>query len=141
MLLKFTTADLLNTELIDVSTRERAYSIVTIVESPKAEIPEPPIETKEPSCSPGSSNELRHTTIKDASGSILVSISWKGRRPDITILDEQVGQLTDLFGSSKVKFMPKILVVPTRFDTEYIWTATPDSLTVMTFTSFFDANF
>lgn len=25
---------------------------------------------------------------------------------------------------------PKILTIPTRFDTEYIWTATQDSLTV-----------
>lgn len=27
-------------------------------------------------------------------------------------------------------YRPKILAIPTRFDTEYVWTATSDSLTV-----------
>jgi hypothetical protein len=38
--------------------------------------------------------------------------------------------LTDLIGSSTVRFLPKILAIPTRFDMEYIWTATANSLTL-----------
>ncbi|KAG6817822.1 hypothetical protein H0H87_003230 [Tephrocybe sp. NHM501043] len=135
MLLKFTTADMFNTTLIDVSTRERAYEIVTVLDATMAEPVKQLTEVVEPLPTNASSNEHRHTSIKDASGNVLVSISWKGRRPNITILDDEVGQLTDLFGSSTVKFMPKYLVVPTRFDTEYIWTATPDSLTLFDYDS------
>ncbi|KAG6854555.1 hypothetical protein C0991_004891 [Blastosporella zonata] len=134
MLLKFTSADMFNTALIDVSTGERAYDIVTVLEPPTADKAQPPSESAESSLDV-TSNERRHTCIRDASGSSLVSISWNGRRPDISILDEKVGQLTDLFGSSTVKFMPKCLVVPTRFDTEYVWTATPDSLTLLDYDS------
>ncbi|KDR73604.1 hypothetical protein GALMADRAFT_280755 [Galerina marginata CBS 339.88] len=74
--------------------------------------------------------ERRQTRITDATGNVVAHILWKGRRPDITICDEKVGALTDLFGSTTVRFMPKALVIPTRFDTEYIWTATPNSLTL-----------
>ncbi|KAG6860584.1 hypothetical protein C0995_009633, partial [Termitomyces sp. Mi166 len=127
MLLKFTTADILSTALVDVSTGERAYHIVTVLEASATE--------GEKTSEVDASSERRHTSIKDVSGTSLVSISWTGRRPDITILGEKVGQLTNLFGSSTVRFMPKILVVPTRFDTEYIWTATPDSLTLFDYDS------
>jgi len=43
--------------------------------------------------------------------------------------------LTNFFGSSTVRFMPKILAVPTRFDAEYIWTATSTSLTLIDYES------
>ncbi|KAG5352340.1 hypothetical protein C0989_002722 [Termitomyces sp. Mn162] len=133
MLLKFTTADILNTVLVDVSTGEQAYDIVTVLEVSETDGEQPSgdrtLETYD------ASEERRHTTVKDALGTSLVSITWTGRRPDITILNEKVGQLADLFGSSTVKFMPKILVVPTRFDSEYIWTATPDSLTLFDYDS------
>ncbi|KAG6820840.1 hypothetical protein H0H93_010667 [Arthromyces matolae] len=128
MLLKFTTTDILDTALVDVSTGERAFDIVTENTEPQSQID----DSAEPSTS---SNGRRYTSIKDASGACLVSITWTGRRPDITIFDEKVGQLTDLFGSSTVKFMPKIMAVPTRFDTEYVWTATPDSLTLVDYDS------
>ncbi|KAF8163571.1 hypothetical protein B0H34DRAFT_857025 [Crassisporium funariophilum] len=154
MLLKFTAPDMLNTSLVDVATGSRAYDIVTVllpnptstellasssksVSSPvfasssrlsssfgKRPV-SPPVEESD-----ATSTERRQTKITDATGNVVAEVIWKGRRPDITIGDEKIGALTDLFGSSTVRFMPKILAIPTRFDTEYIWTATPDSLTL-----------
>ncbi|KAF5386560.1 hypothetical protein D9615_001589 [Tricholomella constricta] len=134
MLLKFTTADMLNTSLIDVSSGERAYDIITIMVPPASEDKADANEalSSEEDAPP---RERRHTCVRDSSGNRLVSISWDGRQPDINILDEKVGGLTDLFGSTTVRFMPKILAIPTRFDTEYIWTATPDSLTLFDYDS------
>ncbi|KAJ3517395.1 hypothetical protein NLJ89_g516 [Agrocybe chaxingu] len=79
--------------------------------------------------------DRRQTTVTDATGNVVAEITWNGRRPDITITDEKVGALTDLFGSSTIRFMPKILAIPTRFDTEYIWTATADTLTLFDYDS------
>ncbi|KAG5645604.1 hypothetical protein DXG03_005742 [Asterophora parasitica] len=133
MLLRFTAADMLNTSLIDVSTGDCAYEITTTL------LPTTPSEKQVDidviSSEDTSPKEQRHTCISDASGNALVSIAWNGRQPDINILDEKVGALTDLFGSSTVRFMPKILAVPTRFDTEYVWTATPDSLILFDYDS------
>jgi len=60
---------------------------------------------------------------------------WKGRRPEITICDEKVGGLNELFGSSSVRFMPKVLAIPTRFDTECVWIASSDSLSLFDYDS------
>ncbi|KAF8077685.1 hypothetical protein FPV67DRAFT_1462662 [Lyophyllum atratum] len=133
MLLKFTAADMLNSSLIDISTGERAYEITTVL------VPTNPDQNAdstdgEPALD-SPPKERRQTCITNSSGATLVSISWNGRQPDINILDEKVGALTDLFGSTTVRFMPKILAIPTRFDTEYIWTATPDSLTLFDYDS------
>jgi hypothetical protein len=151
MLLRFTAADMLNCSLIDVSSGHRAYNIVTSVLPPKPEVegendPYGPLASSSSSHA-FTSQECRQTTITDASGTNLVSISWTGRQPDITILDENVGGLSGLFGSSTVRFMyvavfilafylltstlrPKVMVVPTRFDTEQVWIATSDTVTV-----------
>ncbi|KAF8724840.1 hypothetical protein AX14_008559 [Amanita brunnescens Koide BX004] len=139
MLLRFTTADLLNTTLIDVTSSDRAYSIATVEEA---------VETwsdsqlKPSSSSSWSSGDFsltprkrRRTTITDPSGHLIASLMWNGRHPDITIGEEHIGGLTNLFGSSTVRFMPKILVVPTRFDAEYIWTATSKDLTLIDYDS------
>ncbi|KAF8809066.1 hypothetical protein BYT27DRAFT_7241401 [Phlegmacium glaucopus] len=147
MLLKFTAADMLNTSLIDVATGDKAYDIVTVITAPtdipesfsspsnafasSSKSPSPIQQHKEPSTPEDATRcERRRTKIRDAVGNIVADITWNGRRPDITIGDEKVGPLTDLFGSSTVRFLPKILAIPTRFDTEYIWTATADSLTL-----------
>ncbi len=50
-------------------------------------------------------NERRKTTITNFSGPVVAEILWKGRHPTIIICDEQVGALTDLFGSTTVRFM------------------------------------
>lgn len=122
---------MLNTSLIDVSTGQCAYEIVTIPLPPS-----PKVEADgDDSSIQDTTQERRHTSITDPSGKTLVSITWNGRRPDIIIMDEKIGGLPDLFGSTTVRFMPKILAIPTRFDTEYIWTATPDSLTLFDYDS------
>ncbi|PPQ73600.1 hypothetical protein CVT26_010498 [Gymnopilus dilepis] len=146
MLLRFTSPDMLNTGLVDVSTNRCAYDIVTISlqseesssvqEAAVFPSPEPsPVasssQRQSPLKAPSEQNtERRQTIVTAANGTVVANIIWTGRRPDITLLDEKVGALTDLFGSSTVRFMPKVLAIPTRFDTEYIWTATPDSLTL-----------
>ena len=108
MLLRFTSPDMLNSSLIDVSSGQRAYNIVTNLLPPKPETvgendtPESPISSSSPL---STSQERRHTTITDGSGNALVTITWTGRQPDITILDENVGGLSGLFGSSTIRFM------------------------------------
>jgi hypothetical protein len=57
---------------------------------------------EEPGTSP---SEARRTTIKDTTGTVVADIVWNGRRPSITICGEKVGGLTDLFGSTTVRFM------------------------------------
>ena len=155
MLLRFSSTDILNTSLLDVATGQRAYEIITeTVEpseassskstlfSPTASIdPLPSFDGSETAASvqrPGPSwthsdedFEGRQTRIVDASGNGVVNVRWKDGRPNsITIDNEKVGGLNDLFGSSAVPFMPKMLAIPTRFDSEFVWHATEDSLSV-----------
>lgn len=125
MLLKFTTTDMLNTGLIDVASGERAYEIVTVTQaglavecsssdaansssftsssSVLAEVS--PLKEQDPSLALPTLPERRLTTITDASGQTVAQLSWTGRHPQITISDEKVGGLTDLFGSNTVRFM------------------------------------
>jgi hypothetical protein len=114
MLLKFTTADMLNTALIDVESSERAYTIATVLETGlEAECSQQTAEL--PSvCFSGSDNtsssspshcKRRRTTIQDSAGNLVASLVWNGRHPDITIAGAHIGGLTDLFGSSTIRFM------------------------------------
>lgn len=122
MLLKFTTADMLSTALIDVATGERAYGIETVLQPapdpalvvlPSTSSSQPCssfasssyLPEKPPRLSPPPDAEHHKTTITDASGHVHAQILWTGRQPDITIHDEHVGGLTDLFGSSTIRFM------------------------------------
>jgi hypothetical protein len=129
MLFKFTAPDMLNTSLVDVATGERAYNIVTVLSAPTAPSedvvhPSSPLgaSSSERSLSTNSSatflkksapapnpvdlkGEQRQTTVTDAAGKVVANITWTGRRPNITIGDENIGPLTDLFGSSTVRFM------------------------------------
>lgn len=131
MLLKFTSPDMLNTTLVDVATDKCAYNIVTVAESiPSERTISPPNDSctplastsnirsptmvgsspsftkkQHPCDSDPSSIDQRHTTITDASGTILAEVHWRGRRPTISLGEEKVGALTDLFGSSTVRFM------------------------------------
>jgi len=130
MLLRFSAADMLNSALIDVSSGERVYEISTVLLSSNEDITTSGSGNCASASQPSAREEQRQTLIKDAHGATVVSVTWNGRHPEITILDEEVGGLHNLFGSSTVRFMPKMLLIPTRFDTEYVWTATGDSLTL-----------
>jgi hypothetical protein len=111
MLLRFTTADLLNTTLIDVASSDRAYSIATVEEG--VEIwSDAQLKQSSSSSSSWSSGDFsttprkcRRTTITDSSGYLIASLIWNGRHPDITVGKEHIGGLTNLFGSSTVRFM------------------------------------
>ncbi|KAK2466717.1 hypothetical protein APHAL10511_000975 [Amanita phalloides] len=121
---------MLNTALVDVVSGERAYTIVTV---------EGDVEVgMDPSSWDGSNPsppKCRRTSIKDSSGQLVASLIWNGRHPDITIGDQRIGGLTSLFGTSTIRFMPKILAIPTRFETEYIWVATSKSLALIDYDS------
>ncbi|KAJ7272070.1 hypothetical protein B0H12DRAFT_677655 [Mycena haematopus] len=119
MLLKFTSEDLFDTALVDVVTGQPAFRLSTAVIA-----------------GPSSGLVRRHTEIRDGAGTIVATISWVGRVPEtITLLDESVGGLVDLFASSSIQFIPKEISLPTRFDTEWLWTATPDSLYLLDYDS------
>ncbi|PPQ67467.1 hypothetical protein CVT24_011524 [Panaeolus cyanescens] len=149
MLLKFTAPDMLNSALVDVATGSRAYDITTVFSSPEPPCPKSESSSHpEPSSSSGpkkisdkpaveiASNTIyRKTTVRDSDGKVVAQMDWTGRRPSITIRDEKIGGLTELFGSNTVPFMPKVMIIPTRFDTEFIWTATADSLTLFDYDS------
>lgn len=130
MLLRFTTPDILNTSLVDVGTGECAYDIVTTLSDDSETSPESvhwpssgssAQTTREAQTTSKSSETMasassvfpkqsrdeesedplrRKTTITDTTGTVVAEIRWKGRRPSITICDEKVGALADLFGST-----------------------------------------
>ena len=126
MLLKFTAADMFNTQLVNVATGDIAYDIETVLIIP-TNIPESFSSSTKTGSQPLSSNAFasssksvspvqhptledtsykrRRTKIKDTVGNVVADIIWNGRKPDITIGDEKVGALTDLFGSSTVRFL------------------------------------
>ncbi|KAJ7074186.1 hypothetical protein C8F01DRAFT_1099549 [Mycena amicta] len=113
MRLKFTASDPFNTALVDMSTGHVAFYLATSIVAGCA-VYEP---------------VRRQTEIRDAAGLVVGAIGWSGRVPhQITILDEQVGGLVDLFATKTLQLLPKELSIPTRFDTEYIWTATPETV-------------
>ena len=122
MLLKFTTADMLNTSLVDVATGVKAYDIETVLMVTPESLSSPSkagllslssnaIASSSKSASPvphmqpSMSGERRRTKISNAGGKVVADILWDGRKPDITIGDERIGPLTDLFGSSTVRFL------------------------------------
>ncbi|KAJ7632867.1 hypothetical protein FB45DRAFT_1026992 [Roridomyces roridus] len=113
MLLKFTSSqDLFNTTLVDVATGQLSFQLATTILA-----------------GPSSGPVRRQTEIRDHLDNIVGVIGWVGRVPqDITLLDESVGGLVELFASNTVQFIPKEMSIPTRFDTEYLWTATPNEL-------------
>ncbi|KAF7778492.1 hypothetical protein Agabi119p4_2837 [Agaricus bisporus var. burnettii] len=149
MLLKFTSTDMFNTSLVDVATGKCAYEITTVPTPCKLERPLPPALFSSSKTTAVSENSLpakqypivreksekdityRRTQIRDASGNLAADVQWEGRHPHITIDGEEVGGLNDLFGTSTVRFLPKILAIPTKYDADYVWTATAESLTLV----------
>ncbi|KAJ6624556.1 hypothetical protein B0H10DRAFT_727669 [Mycena sp. CBHHK59/15] len=121
MLLKFTSQDMFDTALVDVSTGQTAFRLVTdVISGPSS------------SAAP----VRRQTEIRDGADALLGTIDWIGRVPDnIHLLGEHIGGLVNLFASNTIQFIPKEISIPTRFDTEYLWTATPDALYLLDYDS------
>ncbi|KAJ8523101.1 hypothetical protein ONZ45_g366 [Pleurotus djamor] len=135
---QFTSTDILNTSLIDAHSGLVAYDITTacidsqdsttklgqLSQSDQTE------STSSRPSEPGRPSK-RRTTIQDSTGATVCDISWNGRLPEITIGDELVGPLKSLFGSTGVPFRPNVLTIPSRFDPDWVWTATSDSLVLL----------
>ncbi|KAJ7583004.1 hypothetical protein C8J56DRAFT_1056014 [Mycena floridula] len=130
MLLKFTSSDMLNSSLVDVAGKE-TFKIVTTTEFPSASSSRlSEVQSSKEEQSP-SSQKIRRTRISNRAGDVVANIVWNGRRPNITIGDENIGSVTQLFDTGSTRILPDLLSIQSRFDTEYTWTATPDSLTLL----------
>ncbi|KAL0946779.1 hypothetical protein HGRIS_012952 [Hohenbuehelia grisea] len=139
MLLRFTSTDMLNTSLVDPITGNSVYDIVTGLHKSCSDWEAPSRASSSntaaspSSMSPASTEstiEHRYTCIQDAQGKVVCEITWNGRHPSITFGHERIASLSDLFGRTDIPFQPKILALPTRFDADLVWTATPESLTL-----------
>ncbi len=111
-LYQFTSLDILNTSLVDVHTGASTYQIVTSPDTPEGSSPKiTQLSRSDETSAAGSDGELegaeapkRRTVIYDAAGDVVCDIAWNGRIPDITLGDEKVGPLKQLFGSTGVPF-------------------------------------
>ncbi|KAG7092735.1 hypothetical protein E1B28_009063 [Marasmius oreades] len=135
MILRLTSSDMLNSSLVDISTGETIYTVITIgLASSDASS-----STHSSSLSQTEYQLTTDTTIRKtriyAGGStesiLLSEINWKGRRPDIKIGNEHIGTLANLFDTAHTKLLPKSLAIPTRFDSNHVWAATATSLTLL----------
>lgn len=155
-LYQFTSVDILNTSLIDVHTGASTYQIVTSPDTPEGSSSKiTQLSRSDETSAAGSDGELdgaevpkRRTVIHDAAGDVVCEVAWNGRIPDITLGDEKVGPLKQLFGSTGVPFRyvspfclclttvslnlqrHNALTIPSRFNADCVWTATPNSLVV-----------
>ncbi|KAF9265628.1 hypothetical protein L218DRAFT_957228 [Marasmius fiardii PR-910] len=138
MILRFTSSDMLNSSLVDISTGETMYTIITTGLSSSDACSSTSSPSQEEHLSEkwqlSTDTTRRQTRIHagDTTASTPLSeINWKGRRPDIKIGGEHIGTLARLFDTTHVKLLPKTLAIPTRFDPNYIWAATATSLTLL----------
>ncbi|CAK5277593.1 unnamed protein product [Mycena citricolor] len=112
MLLRLTSQDLFNTTLVDNATSQPSFHLSTTIVA-----------------GPSKGPVRRRTEIHDASGDIVGTIDWEGHVPQhIVLLDEAVGGLVDLFAAKTIALIPRELSLSTRFDTEFVWTATPEEV-------------
>jgi len=110
---------MLNTSLVDSGTGTAAFSIITR-------------RLHDDEDKRGSVTPLRKTWIYNSSGRVVGEITWTGRQPtDFVVAEEPIGSLKHLFGTSVVRFLPRVLSIPTRFDSAYVWTATQHSLVLL----------
>jgi hypothetical protein len=116
MLLKFTTPDMLNSQLVDATTGETAFTIVTTLDpsssSASSSASSVSLSQKMHLSEESRSKIKRNTHITDTSGTILVDICWTGRRPCITIGNQKVGGLSELFDTAytNISFVLSLLV-------------------------------
>ncbi|KAJ8079147.1 hypothetical protein PM082_013435 [Marasmius tenuissimus] len=142
MIVRVTSPDMLNSSLVDLSTNQTLYTVATTAESSSPDFSSPMTSQEESLDEKQTSTDktVRITRIFTGSStesSPLSEIRWRGRRPDITIGDEHVGNLAALFDTThtrlSTKLLPKTLAIPTRFDSDYTWAATTTSLTLVDF--------
>jgi hypothetical protein len=97
VILRFSTPDMLNTELIDATTGLPAFHLITTLTS---------VRVSTGNSAPFNVVECRRTAVHQHGDDVPVAdISWEGSRPGrIGILGEQLSGVTELFGSSTVRF-------------------------------------
>jgi hypothetical protein len=98
MLLKFSTNDMLNCELVDIATGHAAFYLTTNITSVRvSESADDEMALEFVEC--------RTTSIRSSDGDIVAEIHWDGRKPDrLTIMDEEIISIQKLFGNSSVRF-------------------------------------
>jgi len=75
----------------------------------------------------------RRSFLLDSKGQKLASWGWTlGMQPtDIVIGQEKLGGAKELFGCMGPSSSPKVFGVSTRFDADFYWLASPESLTLL----------
>jgi len=75
----------------------------------------------------------RRSYLLDSTGQKLASWGWTlGKQPtDIIIGQEKLSGAKDLFGCMGPSSSPKVFGVSTRFDPDFYWLASPESLTLL----------
>ena len=115
MIVRIASPDMLNSSLVDLSTNQVHYTVATTTERSSPE--SSPITSQEESLDEkrtSTDNTFRVTRIFAGSSTESVPLSeirWKGRRPDITIGHEHVGNLAALFDTTHTKLSTKLLYV------------------------------
>jgi len=127
----FSSSDMLNSTLVEPSTGALSYTIMTrphFIKGNKCEIDEPLAKPL----------SERRTILADSKGRRLAEIGWVGLNQPTYILigEERLETAKELFGCMGAPMSPKVFGVSTRFDTEYYWLASPESLTLLDY----DAN-
>ncbi|TDL25009.1 hypothetical protein BD410DRAFT_785762 [Rickenella mellea] len=122
MLLKYSTSDILNTDLVNPSSGKVLYSIVTITTLQR--------DTNDEITEISS----RSTRITNAKGTAVAVIEWVGEEKRhtgaIKIMNADPVKVVDLFdGCETVKATTDYLYVPSRLD--FVWIATKDSIHVV----------
>ena len=94
MILQFSSTDMFNCDLIDVTTGRLEFRLITTC-----------ISVPLPLGGAPAASEYRTTTIRTPDGQSVATISWEGRKPGpLSILDEEISGIHKLFGTSTVRF-------------------------------------
>jgi len=134
MLLKFTSHNIENTSIIDCSTGEVAYVVLTPVPASRTRSRSTSSLMSFASSSSSSQDrytpEQKVTSLLSADGETLAEIFWEERHASvIKIGEETLAGTGELFDAQFVKVLRDETLIPTRM--EYIWRTTPDELTLL----------
>lgn len=136
MLLKFLSSDILNSTLIDVQTGRFYCKIATrALDSPRSSTSSSPCPTPIYGVNPEDNipkprPPRRKTWVFNYDQEVVAEIVWNGRRPLVTIGQEIVGGVEDLFDTSATVIGDEVLSIRSRFDSQCVWNATATSLTL-----------